>query len=60
MKAPIMAWFEDVEDAKDWRHKHGGWIFASDGKPVIWFAMGFTPSTIFTHPVTNGMSGKLL
>jgi hypothetical protein len=60
MNGPRIAWFETVENAQDWRHEHGGWIFDSEGGPALWFALGFTPSAIFTHPATSGLSGKLM
>lgn len=51
--------FSTIEASKAHRKNHGGWIFDA-GNIFIWFRLGFTPSTIFMHPATAGMSGKLI
>ena len=52
--------FSTIEQAKAHRaNNNGGWLFVSDNA-VIWFRLGFTPSTIFVHKATAGLSGKLI
>jgi hypothetical protein len=51
--------FNTLELAKEHRRNNGGWIFDA-GHTAIWFRLGFTPSKIFTHKATEGMSGRLL
>lgn len=51
--------FSTIEQAKAHRSANGGWLFVSDNT-VIWFRLGFTPSTIFVHKATAGLSGKLI
>lgn len=51
--------FSTIEQAKAHRANNGGWLFVSDNA-VIWFRLGFTPSTIFVHKATAGLSGKLI
>jgi hypothetical protein len=51
--------FNTLEQAKAHRANNGGWLFVSDDS-VIWFKLGFTPSTIFLHKATSGMSGRLI
>lgn len=52
--------FSTPEQAKAHRAANGGWLFVSDNTVVIWFRLGFTPSTIFVHKATAGLSGKLI
>jgi len=64
--------FPSVDAAMSYRYESGsgGWIFAPDVRPenahftaqhcVILFDIGFTPSSIFTHPITSGQSGRLI
>ena len=59
--------FATVQDARNYRHNHGkgGWIFAADNAPankpaVILFPPAMTPTAILNHPLTKGLSGKLL
>ena len=51
--------FSTIEQAKAHRANNGGWLFVSDNI-VLWFRLGFTPSAIFTHKATAGLSGKLI
>ena len=61
MPTPIIAWFDTLEDAQAWRRDHGGWIYASEAGPAIWFCLRFTPTPILTHPALKGAgSGKLV
>jgi hypothetical protein len=61
MPDPIIAWFDTLEDAYAWRRDHGGWIYASEAGPAIWFCLRFTPTLILTHPALRGAgSGQLL
>lgn len=59
--SPWMAFYLIV-DAQAHRNQYGGWIFLPAGgeRHPIWFNTEFTPSVIFTHPLTAGMSGRLL
>ena len=44
-----------------YKRQQGGWIFHANNGQVIWFdASRFTPSKIFTHPATHGLSGCLV
>lgn len=63
--------FDTVQQARDYRHNHGtgGWIFAADNAPpgrhysvpaIVLFPPEMTPAQIVNHPLTNGLSGKLL
>jgi hypothetical protein len=58
--------FASVQDARDYRFEHGtgGWIFerTNEGETalVILFPPHVTPTGIFHHPFTRGMSGRLL
>lgn len=53
--------FDNVEEARTYRHQHGtgGWIFANS-EVVILFPPELPPSGVFGHPLTRGMSGKLI
>jgi hypothetical protein len=42
------------------RREWGGWIFHAEDNRVFWFDMEYTPSEIFRHPLTAGLSGKLI
>jgi hypothetical protein len=68
-----ISFFNTVDQAMEYRHTNGtgGWIFAPespvDGSKhwtecakVLLFPPDFTPSLIFTHPLTRGQSGKLI
>jgi len=55
--------FDTLDTAKLHRDTHGGWIFLPEGDGSaypIWFSLTFTPSMIFCHRLTRGMSGKLV
>lgn len=52
--------FETLEGAKSHRSGHGGWIFVPETGSPIWFSLGFTPTTIFRHSATGGMTGLLV
>lgn len=54
------AGFQSTDAAKAHRAQHGGWIFVSEEGGPTWFAPAFTPSAIFSHHVTKGLSGKLI
>lgn len=58
--SPWMAFYL-IADAQAHRAQHGGWVFLpNDVRHPIWFNTEFTPSAIFTHHITAGMSGRLL
>jgi|FLOH01.1.fsa_nt_gi hypothetical protein len=55
--------FETTQAARDHRHSFGtgGWIFASDDrKIIILFPPDMSPSSIFNHQLTKGLSGDLI
>jgi hypothetical protein len=53
--------FESQVDAFAHRARNGGWIFVPDfGTEFIWFNPAFRRSTIMTHRVTSGLSGKIV
>lgn len=63
--------FDTVQQARDYRYENGtgGWIFAADNAPagrhytvpaIILFPPEMMPSQIIGHPLTAGLSGKLL
>lgn len=68
----IIREFETAQDARNYRHEHGtgGWIFEvksaeSNRLPypsgTAWlFPPHMTPSHIFHHPLTSGMTGNLI
>ena len=53
--------FSNHDKALQHRAQHGGWVFASEGDDhcFIWFSLAFTPSKIFNHRATKGLSGQL-
>ena len=51
--------FDTIEAALAFRLAQGGWIF-TDGVNHIWFDISHTPSTIFGHRATSGLSGQLI
>jgi hypothetical protein len=60
---PKIAVFDNLEQAQDWRRKHGGHIFESTNGQcdVFWFdATRYTPSTVFLSPVLCNLSGRLV
>jgi hypothetical protein len=57
----LLASFTDIEAARLHREKFGGWIFVPDsGNGATWFNWQMTPSTIMTHAITRGISGRLI
>jgi len=54
--------FPNTQAARDYRHVNGtgGWIFVPENGDPILFPPDMTPSAIFNHYLTKGMSGKLL
>ncbi len=53
--------FDGLPKALAYKRQLGGWIFHANDGQVIWFdASRFTPSKIFAHPVTRGLSGCLV
>ena len=55
--------FATLQDARDYRHANGtgGWIFEPDnGSESILFPPNFYPTAIMHHPLTRGMSGRLV
>ena len=64
--------FNSLEAAMDYRYENGtgGWIFkATMESPdnnslqmfqAVLFSPDFTPSAIFSHPITRGYSGCLI
>jgi len=61
MVDPDIAHFTSLEDARVWRQEHGGWIYASDAGPAIWFCLKFTPTPILLHPVVKSAGpGQLI
>lgn len=58
----LYAGFQSLADATAHRTQLGGWIFVPSrgGDAILWFSLGFTPTAIFTHPMTRGMDGALL
>lgn len=59
---PTAATFDHVHEAEAHRSQHGGWVFLPDNPaaPAAWFGPRFTPSAIFTHPLTAGQGGRLI
>jgi hypothetical protein len=54
------AGFSDTHLAIAHQKQHGGWFFVpEDNSQIIWFALGYTPSKICTHPATRGMNGQI-
>ena len=60
--APKQMTFPSTSAALDHQQREGGWVFVPEtGVDSFWFSgRAFTPSTIMTHPLTSGMSGKIL
>lgn len=59
--------FGTLQAARDYRHNNGtgGWIFEPTsvkefGYECILFPPEFSPSDIFRHQLTRGMSGNLI
>ena len=55
--------FPTVQAARDYRHANGtgGWIFEpSDGGESVLFPPAMYPSAIFRHPLTRGLTGRLI
>lgn len=55
--------FYAEQDARDYRHEHGtgGWILVGDcSAPVILFPPSMAPTEIFHHPISRGVTGKLI
>jgi hypothetical protein len=53
--------FSDRASAINHRAQTGGWIFSVEGSSEhICFSPRFTPTAIFTHHATKGLSGSLL
>ena len=55
--------FLSEQEARDYRHDNGtgGWIFAGEAGALVWlFPPHMPPADIFHHPLTRGMSGKLI
>ena len=53
--------FNSIQECKAWRKSNGGYIFISEDKEtIIWFNIKYTPSDILIHPITKGLSGKLI
>lgn len=58
----MIRYFDHAEDAKMFRDMTGcgGWIFHADNGTAALFPFSYTPSRIFKHAITNGVSGKLM
>jgi hypothetical protein len=55
---PLYIAFSIASDAFDYRYKHGGWLFAVEGRSeYICYALSFTRSQILTHHTTHGLNG---
>ena len=56
------AGFDDLDEAKNWRSQHGGFIALGENGQAIWFNIKFTPTPIMLHPATRvlGNSFKLI
>ena len=56
--------FPTLQQARDYRHEHGtgGWIFAPEDEtvPCALFPPEMTPTAIFNHALTRGLSGTLI
>jgi len=55
--------FPNAQAARDYRHTNGtgGWIFEANGTGAVYlFPPEMTPSAIFRHPLTRGLSGRLI
>ena len=61
IKASDYVGFGSIQDALNHQATHGGWVFESDcGSLNVCFNTTFTPTKIIAHPVTKGVSGRLL
>ncbi|MAG68211.1 MAG: hypothetical protein CMK74_20435 [Pseudomonadales bacterium] len=56
---PSHAGFKNLEAALDYRSSRGGWVFHTERGDALWFDPAHTPTTIFQHQATRGLSGKL-
>lgn len=64
MRTPeVVRTFQTADDARAYRHEHGtgGWIFDDDaGSGAALFPPSMPPAHIFKHPMTRGLSGRLI
>lgn len=58
----MIRYFDAAEDAKMFKRATGcgGWIFLAENGTAALFPLEYTPSRIFTHTITHGVSGKLV
>lgn len=54
--------FDSEQAARDYRYENGtgGWIFAPEHGQSVLFPPEMPPIQIFHHPLTRGMTGKLI
>jgi hypothetical protein len=58
----MIRYFEESSDAKLYKDKTccGGWIFEDENGTAALFPVRYTPSMVFAHAVTQGVSGRLV
>jgi hypothetical protein len=58
----MIRYFDVAADAKLYKDRTccGGWIFEAENGTAALYPLNYTPSMIFTHATTQGVSGKLV